>query len=316
MARPYRIQYPNAIYHVMNRGLNRRDLFKEKSDFEYFLKLCQKSWERWGLEVLSYCLMPNHYHLCLRTPEANLSRIMRHIDGLYTQQFNRRHGRDGPLFRGRYKAIVVQQEEYLSQLLRYIHLNPVKAKMVETAKDYAYSSHQQYLSLKKAPAWLNVSLGLETFKHCKAFDQYVMAGSEPKFEKILSSKRLPVILGQESFIKKIKKLAPKPQIEHPRYQRQRMRPNIEEIVEIVAESYKVSQNSIKQGVRGQENEARKIAMWLGREYSDCSYLELAKVFKVKSPHTVGWSCRQIERRKAVDKKLGRRLRAVMKSLEK
>lgn len=314
MARPYRIQYPDAIYHIMNRGLNRRDIFKEASDYEYFLKLCQKSWERWGLEVFAYCLMPNHYHLCLRTPEGNLSRIMRHIDGLYTQNFNRRYGRDGPLFRGRYKAIVVQQEEYLSQLVRYIHLNPVKAKLVETAIDYSYSSHRFYLSLRKAPGWLNVSLVRGGFKSRKNFDQYVMAGSDAKLEKLLSSRRLPVILGGKDFVEKIKKLAPKPDREHPKHERQRLRPAIEAIIKLVSKTYNVPEERIKQGVRGQANEARKLAMWLGKQYGDCSYSQMAKVFKVKSPHTVGWSCRWIERQKLQDKKLSKRLKGIVRSL--
>ena len=107
MARPLRIEYPGAVYHVMNRGLVWQPVFRDPTDYETFLQVVSDAHALWGIEVLAYCLMGNHYHLCLRTPTANLGRVMRHVNGLYTQRFNRAHRRDGPLFRGRYKAMVV-----------------------------------------------------------------------------------------------------------------------------------------------------------------------------------------------------------------
>jgi REP-associated tyrosine transposase len=118
MARPLRIQYPGAVYHVMNRGGDRQKIFLEKEDYEAFFKSIREIHERWRVEIFAYCLMGNHYHICLRTPEGNLSRVVRHLDGLYTQRFNRIHRRDGALFRGRYKAIVVDKDSYLAQLVR------------------------------------------------------------------------------------------------------------------------------------------------------------------------------------------------------
>jgi REP element-mobilizing transposase RayT len=100
--------------------------------------------------------MSNHYHLCLITPEGKLSRIMRHVDGLYTQRFNRAHRRDGSLFRGRYKAIVVEAEEYLSSVVRYIHLNPVEAGLAKAPEEYRWSSHGEYLRRRPVPVWLKV----------------------------------------------------------------------------------------------------------------------------------------------------------------
>lgn len=314
MARPYRIQYPNAVYHVMNRGLNRRNIFNEQADFHVFLKLCEKSWERWGLEVFAYCLMPNHYHLCLRTPEGNLSRIMRHLDGLYTQSFNRRHGRDGPLFRGRYKAILIQQEEYLAQLVRYIHLNPVKAKMAQSPQDYSYSSYRYYLSLRKRPTWLNVDLVRNCFKSRKAFVEHMLAEQKDGLDKILSSKRLPVILGTKDFIQKICKQIPKPGLSHARHERQKLRPSINQILQIVTEAYGVSKENIEHGIRGQNNEARKVAMWLCKEYGDLPYSQIAKAFNVKSHYTAGWNCRQIDQKKASQKAFKRKLTGIIKKV--
>ena len=113
MSRPLRIQFPGAVYHVMNRGAARQPTFTDDRDCQAFLDTIAEAFRLWGIEVFAYCLMGNHYHLCLRTPKGNLSRVMRHVDGIYTQRFNRRHGRDGALFRGRYKAIVVDALQQL-----------------------------------------------------------------------------------------------------------------------------------------------------------------------------------------------------------
>jgi hypothetical protein len=111
MSRPLRIELPAAVYHVMNRGVARQPTFADDGDYEAFLDTVGQAHRLWGIDVFAYSLMGNHYHLCLRTLKGNLFRVMRHLDGIYTQRFNRRHRRDGSLFGGRYKAIVVDAEE-------------------------------------------------------------------------------------------------------------------------------------------------------------------------------------------------------------
>ncbi|MEW6186019.1 MAG: transposase [Thermodesulfobacteriota bacterium] len=110
MSRPLRIEYPGAWYHVMNRGRRKEEVFHGKNDYAQFIDILKESAQLWKLRIVAYCLMPNHYHLLLQTPEANLSRCLRHIDGVYTQSYNRSHGTDGPLFRGRYKSILVDAD--------------------------------------------------------------------------------------------------------------------------------------------------------------------------------------------------------------
>lgn len=136
MSRPIRIEYEDACYHVMNRGRARQKIFHDARYFEAFLACLAEAHQRFGLQILSYCLMDNHYHLLVKTPEANLGRAMRHINGVYTQRYNRLKKIDGSLFRGRYKAICVEQDSYQLQLSRYIHQNPLVAKMVKKLDDY------------------------------------------------------------------------------------------------------------------------------------------------------------------------------------
>ena len=146
MTRPLRVEIPDAWYHIMNRGRRGEAVFIDKEDYQAFIQVLIESTDMWNLRVSAYCLMSNHYHLLVQTPAANISRCMRHINGVYTQRYNRRHRCDGQLFRGRYKSILVSGDSYLLQLVRYIHKNPVKAGIVSEPEKYLWSSHKPYLS--------------------------------------------------------------------------------------------------------------------------------------------------------------------------
>ena len=125
MARPLRITYPGAFYHITSRGNERKEIYKTNRDREKFLSYLESATERYGAMIHVYCLLNNHYHLLLETPSGNLSQIMRHINGAYTTYFNTKRNRAGHLFQGRFKAILVDIDEYSKELSRYIHLNPV-----------------------------------------------------------------------------------------------------------------------------------------------------------------------------------------------
>jgi len=159
-----RIEYEDAWYHVMNRGRRREEVFTCTNDYKLFVELLQETVEKWNLRISAYCLMPNHYHMFVQTPDANISRCMRHIDGVYTQRFNRFHGYDGQLFRGRYKSILVDARTYMLYLVRYIHRNPQRAGLVETPSQYLWSSHRAYVSkTKKTLNWLHKNVVLHKF---------------------------------------------------------------------------------------------------------------------------------------------------------
>ena len=142
MARPLRIEFEGALYHVTSRGDERRDIFLDDADREAFLQILGDVVRRFAWRCHAYCLMGNHYHLLIETPNANLSRGMRHLNGVYTKRFNRTHERVGHVMQGRYKSILVDKDEYLLELARYVVLNPVRAGVVRSARDWKWSSYR------------------------------------------------------------------------------------------------------------------------------------------------------------------------------
>ena len=163
MSRPLRIEFDGALYHVTNRGNAQQDIFLGSSDRLLFLGILAKTVERTGWLVHAYCLMTNHYHLLVETPSANLSKGMRQLNGNYTQAFNKRHDRVGHLLQGRFKAILVERDLYLRELIRYVVLNPVRAKMVKRPEDWQWSSCGATAGTSPAPEWLKVEMTLSCF---------------------------------------------------------------------------------------------------------------------------------------------------------
>lgn len=211
MARPLRIEYPGAWYHVMNRGRRKDLIYFSDSDYRIFMEVLEKATELFGIEIHAFALLPNHYHILVRTPQGNISRAMRHINGVYTQKINVKYKLDGSLFRGRFKSIIVEKEEYLLELVRYIHRNPQKAKMEEKVGGYEWCSHSMYMNEKKRPEWLTTEEVLKTFsKHEKEakhkLDAFVNKEVPKDLMKKLESVKWPTILGGDNFKKKIAKV--------------------------------------------------------------------------------------------------------------
>jgi REP element-mobilizing transposase RayT/DNA-directed RNA polymerase specialized sigma24 family protein len=155
MARPLRIEFPGAVYHVTSRGDRREPIFLNDRDRHGFLDVVAQALARFDAEILAYCLMGNHYHLVLHTRKANLSLLMRQINGVYTQAFNRQHNKAGHLFQGRFKAILVDRDAYLLEVCRYVELNPVRATMVKKPQAWAWSSYRAHVGLEASPVWLD-----------------------------------------------------------------------------------------------------------------------------------------------------------------
>lgn len=155
MSRPLRIEFPGAIYHVTSRGDRREPIYRDDDDRSAQLDLIAQTMERFDAQVLAYCQMGNHYHLVLHTRQGNLSRLMRHLNGVYTQSFNHRHGVVGHLFQGRFKAILVDRDAYLLALCRYVERNPVAAGIVSAAGDWPWSSYLAHVGAAPTPTWLD-----------------------------------------------------------------------------------------------------------------------------------------------------------------
>jgi putative transposase len=156
MSRPLRIEFPGAVYHVTSRGDRRERIFVDDQDRRSLLEVLEQGLERFDAEALAYCLMGNHYHFVLHTRSSNLSLLMRHINGVYSQRFNRRHGLVGHLLQGRFKAVLVDRDAYLLEVCRYVELNPVRAGIVPSAADWAWSSYRAHTGHAEGPTWLDV----------------------------------------------------------------------------------------------------------------------------------------------------------------
>lgn len=209
MARPLRITYPGAFYHITSRGNERKAIFKSRADRERFLGYLESATERYGAVIHCYCLMDNHYHLLLETPSGNLAQIMRHINGAYTTYFNIKRNRSGHLFQGRYKAILVEKDVYAKELSRYIHLNPVRAGIVSQPEVYEWSSCAAYVGTTASPKWLVRDFilgffGLQKAAARKGYKAFVGSILGKPGESPLTNLPGGIILGSRQFVDTIR----------------------------------------------------------------------------------------------------------------
>lgn len=203
MARPLRIEFPGAVYHITGRGNNRKEIFGDDLDRKAFLEILYRVCARYHWLCHAYCLMDNHYHLLIETPEGNLSIGMRQLNGVYTQSFNKVHGRVGHLFQGRFKGIVVQKDNHLLEVSRYIVLNPIRAKLVKNPSQWIWSSYSATAGQRSSHPcltidWILGQLASERKTAEEIYRKFVRAGI--RAESIWKSLRGQCILGEDDFI--------------------------------------------------------------------------------------------------------------------
>ncbi|MEK6777678.1 MAG: transposase [bacterium] len=276
MARPLRIEYPGAVYHVTSRGNDKKPVFKDDQDRNNFLHALQHVNKRYHWLCHAYCLMTNHYHLLIETPDGNLSIGMRQLNGLYTQRFNKWHGKTGHIFQGRYKAILIQKDSHLLEVCRYVVLNPVRAKMVAKPEDYAFSSYLATAGRVKPHPCLTTDWVLSQFdgkrgEAGKGYRQFVSLGVGQK--TMWNEVRGQTLLGEESFVEKLsdylKKCKDIPEI--PRSQRYAHRPSLEKLFrEETRMSRQMRQLLIIKAVEQYGYRQTEIASHLGLHYSTIS----------------------------------------------
>jgi putative transposase len=280
MSRPLRLEYAGALYHLTARGDARADIFADDHDRGLFLELLGKEIAQQRWRCYAYCLMGNHYHLLIETPEPNLVAGMRRLNGVYTQAFNRRHARVGHVFQGRYKSIVVDKDSYGLELCRYIVLNPLRARMVKRVHDWAWSSYCATAGQTSALGWLDVHWVLGQFggRHPRAaYERFVAQGigrASPWDEL-----RGQIWLGGSGFLQRMARLSQgKAAANVPRRQRQPARPTAATVTAQVLSEYRIKDEQAL--CRREQQEAFQAWVYLLRRAANLPLQEVASRSKV------------------------------------
>ena len=321
MSRPLRIEYRGAWYHVMNLGRRGESIFAGKQDYRQFVELLKETTETWNLRVAAYCLMANHYHLLVRTPDANISRCMRHIDGVYTQRFNRLHRCDGQLFRGRYKSILLDADSYLLQLVKYIHRNPLRAGVTDKLDRYAWSSHRGYLSRSEKWDWLHKEYVLSMLSKRKVdrltrYRRFISMEDEEEISKVYERKKWPSVLGSKRFVDAIKEkfFFRKADDEVP--QSRELAPDLDRIKKAVSAFYGIDEGKLLRSRRGDFNEPRNVAIYLTRRLRSDSLKQIGEQFQLDKYSSVSSAIERMKALIAKDRKLRDRIEKIILLLSK
>jgi REP element-mobilizing transposase RayT len=289
-----RILYPGAVYHVMNRGLARGAAFLGEADHARFVELLDDLAHRWRVRIYAYCCMTTHFHLLLQTPDPNLPRIMRHLGGLYTQRLNRAYHRDGPLFRGRYKAILVQAETYLLQVVRYVHLNPVAAGLTHDPGAYPWSSHRLYRQVTP-PEWLARDEVMAPFPDLPSFEQFVAEGNDDSLEAFYASRRWRSILGDDAFTAWVLAAAHRSR-EHSRAERTPQFPSVEAVMAAIGAQMGALPDAFLASRRGSSNLPRDLAIYVASRIAGFPHAAVKRCFGIGSDSAVTRTCDRTVRR--------------------
>ena len=321
MSRPLRIKYANAWYHILNRGRRGEPIFTIKQDYTRFIELLKDTSEMWNLRITAYCLMPNHYHILVQTPDANISRCMRHIDGVYTQRFNRFHQCDGPLFRGRYKSILIDADQYLLQLVRYIHRNPLKAGLTHELGRYMWSSHMGYISKAEKWNWLHKNFVLSMLSKSKAdrlknYRQFISAGDEDDISQVLDKKKWPAIIGSASFKNNVKERFFSEKVDDEIPQSRELTPEPAQIKKTVCEHYGINEDELLVSKRGVFHEPRNVAIYLTRRLRGDSLKQIGTQFQVRKYSSVSSVVERMKAEMANDRRLRNRVESLVSTLSK
>jgi len=256
-----------------------------------FTDLLRETSETWNVRIAAYCLMPKHYHMLIQTPDANISRSMRHLNGVYTQRYNRRHRCDGQLFRGRYKSILIGTGSYLLQAVRYIHKNPLQAGLVQNFEAYRWSSHRGYLSIAKKWEWLykNYILSLLSKNRkdwLRHYRKWVSTEEDDEVSEKISSVKWPVCLGPQAFIDLIKEKYGSGKINKEIPSSRELLANKKRIIDEVCRFYGVKSTDMIKKQRGKRNEARNAAIYLTRKLRLDTYREIGEQYGIDNDRTV------------------------------
>jgi putative transposase len=307
MARPLRIEFENALYHITARGFEKKTIFLDVSDRKKFLYYLKENLKRYNVLLYAYVLMDNHYHLLIETLMPNLNRFMHDLNTSYSVYYNRRINRVGPLFQGRYKSLLVDKESYLLELSRYIHLNPVRSGYVAKAEKYPWSSYRTYLGLDKKEwinwEWIRERFGNRPYAEYRKFVFNRLRGPNP-FKDLVAG----FILGSKSFVENIKEKMSKRgwQAEVPSLKKLKSH-TLDEIVEKTARYFRVDKKELLN--RRRDYMPRKIALYLTRKYTSEKIEDIANKFGIGYP-AVSKAIDRIESEMKIKKEFERAIKKI------
>lgn len=317
MARPLRIEYEGAFYHVTARGNERRKIFFSKSDYNKFKDYLKESRQKYGCLLHCYVLMTNHYHLLIETPKANLSNVMHHLNGSYTSYTNRKRGRSGHLFQGRYKAILVDRDTYLLELSRYVHLNPVRAKMAAKPEDYPHSTYRSYITKAEDDiVYHDLIMGMISKDRKEAairYREFVEQAIGEQLENPLENVYGGMILGGQGFIKealsKLKEeILHREDISHRRELRTALRS--EDVVVALTKHFNISRDEVFTN----KNEYRDIAIYLMKKNTGLTNRQIGNLFGDISYSAVAKAYQRFSAKLTRDRSLRKEVQGVMANL--
>jgi REP element-mobilizing transposase RayT len=303
----------------MNRGRRGERIFSKSSDYESFIEILKEAVTLWDVRISAYCLMTNHYHLLIQTPQGNISRCMRHINGVYTQRYNRSRKFDGQLFRGRYKSILVDQDNYLLELVRYIHRNPLRAGMVDNFSDYAWSSHHGYVSRAKKWDWIHRDFVLSMLsankrKDKQAYLNFMAKDDSEEILELFEKKKLPLILGSENFISWAQETFSNKKNHHQIPESSELAPALRVIMKAVCKYYNIEEEEILQARRGTLNEPRNVAIYLCRMLRRDNLLMVGESFNMAGYSSASSTIERVRKKLIVDKEFRKHIDQIKRNI--
>ena len=281
MARPLRIEYEGAFYHITARGNERKRIFFGKGDYDKFKEYLLEAQDKYGYRLHCYVLMGNHYHLVIETPNGNMNKVLHYINGSYANYINRKRNRSGHLLQGRYKGILVDRDAYLLELSRYLHLNPVRAKIVERPEDYRQSSYRSYVKTQKeAIVTTDLILGMvsEDGKTARrGYREYVEKGVAEEVRNPLEDVYGGVILGSRGFIKQALGTLKEAALDQEEIARRRelRKFEIEDVIEAVCSYFEVSADRLTEGGK----DLRDMAIYLLKRHTSLLNRQIGELFE-------------------------------------
>ena len=314
MTRPLRVEYPGAFYHVYSRGNAGEKVFNGKRDKEKFLEYLGKVTERFAVVIHTYCIMSNHYHLLIETHEANLSAAIQWLNISYAVFYNKKHQRSGHIFQGRFKSILVDKDEYIKQLSRYIHLNPVRAKIVSEPLEYPWSSYSSFVGETKESEWLETGglLGHFGRKLKESITNYKSYVEKVNVEAIKNPNKevsCGFVLGDDDFVKWVYKKFISSRGENkeiPELKKIRPQVSVDKVVKIVCDEFECKKEYILQKGR-KRNIAREITIYIARDICGETGKKLGEYFGGVSGMAITLSYNSIFNKSCKDNKLKKKI---------